>query len=57
MLSESEVKVLSLDAGILLGGFGFKVNGIAFNVNGLDRADEFTAAASYAQVRGGFRDG
>ena len=56
-LSETEVEVLSLDGGVLLGGLGLKVNGIAFNVNSLDRADEFAAAASYAQVRGGFGDG
>ena len=57
MLSETEVEVLRLDGGVLLGGFGLKVNGIALNVDCLDRADEFTAAATYAQFRGGFGNG
>ena len=55
--SEAEVKVLGLDVGILLGGFGLQVDGVALYVDSLDGADEFAAAASYAKVGGGLRDG
>ena len=46
-----------MDVGVLLGGFGLEVDGIALNVNGFDGADELAAAAAYAQVGGGFGDG
>ena len=55
--SETEVKVLGLDVGILLGGFGLQVDGVALYVDSLDGADEFAAAASYAQFGSGLRNG
>ena len=57
VLLEAKVKVLGLDVLILLGGFGFKVDGVALNVNGFDGADVLATAASYAELGGGLRDG
>lgn len=56
-LSETEVEIVGLNVCILLGSLGFQVDRIAFNVYGLDRADVFTAAATYAKIRSGFGDG
>ena len=55
--SETEVEIVGLDVGVLLGGFGLKVDGIAFDVDCFYGADELTAAASYAEVGRGFGDG
>ena len=55
--SETEVEVFGLDVGILFGSFGSEVDGISFDVDGFDRADELAATAAYAEVGGGFGDG
>ena len=57
IILEAEVEVFSLDVGVLLWGFCFQMDRIAFNVNGFDGADEFAASATYAEIGGGFRDG
>ena len=54
---EAEVEILGFYDCVLLGSFCLQVDGITLNVNSLYGADEFAAAASYAQVRGGFGDG
>ena len=46
-----------MDVGVFLGGFGFKVYGIALNVDSFDGADEFASAASYAKLCMDFRYG
>ena len=45
---ETEVEIFSLDIGVLLRFFSCEVDGIALNMNGLDRADVLTAATAYA---------
>ena len=46
-----------MDVGVLLGLFGLEVDGISFDVDCLDGADEFAASATYAEVGSGFGDG
>ena len=57
MLSETEIEICSFYLSILLGGFGFQVDGISLYVNGFDGADEFASAATYAQLGIGLGDG
>ena len=54
---ETEVEIVGLDGGILLGGFGLQVDVIALYVDSLDGTDELAAAATYAQFGSGLGDG
>ena len=55
--SETEVQIFSLNVLVLLWKACFKMDRIAFNVNGVGRTDELASAASYAHVRSSFRNG
>ena len=54
---EAEVEILSLYCFVLFGSLSLQMNRIALNVDCLDGADEFAAAASYAQFGSGLRNG